>query len=348
MSPSARGSPLAIVTLADAHFSHLLKSPSDLQESSTIQRRHRLRRRLGSDTSKSRNGSTLIVRRLGILTRDFKVLHELVRRLNARGTTYRVLDHKENIPADVGAILVSWRDFPAFQTPGQRTIDGKPAELGLPTRLPIVSVRLDDSGEEDYDRAISEGLRRLSGTERYERLVVGIDPGERPGLAFLGDGSVVHTAQLPDEPAVLDHLKHYLPSFPAGEVIVRIGHGARLSRNRLLNDLLGLAMEDVRLEVVDETATNPIMARRPTAHLSRDIQAAIGIAMQRGHIVERRVLLDVRPGEIADIQRRSRIASEGKITVDRKLATRVAKGEITLMEAIEHQRGRGRSGKAAT
>lgn len=282
------------------------------------------------------------MRRLGILTRDFRVLHELVKRLNARGATYRVLDHGEPIPADVGVIIASWRDFPAKPGHGQRRIDGQPAELDLPSDLPVVSVRLDDAGDEDYERAISEGLRRLAGTERYERLVVGIDPGERPGMAFLGDGMVVHTAHLEDVPAVLDHLKRYLPSFPATKVIVRIGHGARLSRNRLLNDLLELAMEDVRLEVVDETATNPIMARRPTFHLSRDIQAAIGIAMQRGRTVERRVLLDVRPGEISEIQRRSRIASDGEITVDRRLATRVARGEITLVEAIEKQRGRTR------
>ncbi len=280
---------------------------------------------------------------MGILTRDFRVLHELVRRLNARGATYRVLNYGEPVPPDVGVVLISWRDFPPGGDRGQRRIDGRPAELGLPKEIPVVSVRLDDKGEEDYERAISEGLRRLAGTERYERLVVGIDPGDRPGLAILGDGSVVHTAQLPDVPAVLRHLKNYLPSFPASKVVVRVGHGARLFRNRLINDLLGLAMEDVRLEVVDETATNPIMARRPTSHLSRDIQAAIGIAMQQGHPVERRVILDVRPGEVAEIQRRSRIASDGEITVDRRLATRVARGELTLVEAIEKQRGRGRN-----
>jgi hypothetical protein len=307
----------------------------------------------GTDTDLRPRGGPCNVLRLGVLTRDFRVLHELVRRLNARGTTYRVLDFGEPVPPDVGVILTSWRDFTPQASRAQRRIDGSPVRAELPDEVPVIHLRLDESGEEDYDRAISEGLRALTGLGSYRRLVVGIDPGERPGLAFLGDGQVVHTAHLPDVPGVIAHLRRYLPAFPADEVVVRVGHGARLMRNRLINDLLGLSSEEVRVEVVDETATNPQMTRRPSSHLTRDIQAAIGIAMHKGRTVERKMLLDVRPGEVADIQRRSRIESGGAITVDRSLAVRVARGELTMSEALGLQRRRApsddeaRSGRAA-
>lgn len=284
------------------------------------------------------------VKRLGILTRDFRVLHELVRRLNSRGITYRVLDYGENVPPDVGAILTSWRDFTPRKGGVQRTIHGHDVDdVGPATGdTPIVSVRLAEDGAEDYERAIGEAMKALSGVERYERLVVGIDPGDHPGIAFLGDDVVVHTAHCQDTGEVIDHLKNFLPAFPAGEVVLRVGHGARLHRNRLLNDVLDLQLEGVRVEVVDETATNPVMTRRPSMHLTRDIQAAIGIGLQPGRAIERKVVLDVRRGEVADIQRKSRIASDGELTVDRALALRVARGELSMEDAIAAQRQRVR------
>lgn len=280
------------------------------------------------------------VKRLGILTHDFRVLHELVRRLNSRGITYRVLDFDEPVPPDVGAILTSWRDFVSRgRRQVQRRIDGGRFEDGgIPEDVPLVSVRLDEAGEEDYERAMTDALKALSGVESYHRLVVGIDPGDHPGLAFIGDGVVVHTSHLPAPEGVIEHLRNFLPAFPADEVVIRVGHGARLHRNRLLNDVLDLQWEDVRVELVNETASNPVMTRRPSMHLTRDIQAAIGIGLQEGRPVDRKVRLDVRPGELADIQRKSRIASDGEITVNRQLALGVARGEITMQEAIVRQR----------
>ncbi|MBW3581800.1 MAG: hypothetical protein KY455_01760 [Euryarchaeota archaeon] len=279
------------------------------------------------------------MKRLGLLTQDFRVLHELVRRLNSRGVLYRVLDPHDPVPPDVGAILTSWRDFIERKKGVQKRLDGNDApKHGRFDALPVVSVRLDESGEEDYERAITEARRALSGIESYKRLIVGIDPGDHPGVAFLGDGVVVHTANLPDPLHVIDHLKNYLPSFPTDEIVIRVGHGARLFRNRILNDVMDLKIEDVRVELVDETGTNPQMIRRPSLHVTRDIQAAIGIGMTPGKPVDRKMRLDVLPGEIAEIQRKSRIQSDGEITVNRILAGRVARGDITMGEAIQEQR----------
>ncbi len=281
------------------------------------------------------------MKRLGVLTRDFRVLHELVRRLNSRGILYRVLDDRDPIPADVGAVLTSWKDFLQREDPRleQRDLHGRRASaIFVPKDLAVVSVRLDDEGEEDYSRAIEQALRALSGVETYRRLIVGIDPGDHPGIAFLGDGLVVHTGHVSSPDEVIGHLRSFLSSFPTKECVIRVGHGARLHRNRILNDLVDLQVEDVRIEVADETGTTPTMNRKPSSHVTRDIQAAIGIALTRGRPVERKVRLDVRPGEVAEIQRNSRIQSEGELTVSRALAVEVAKGVLTLEQAIQRQR----------
>lgn len=283
------------------------------------------------------------MKRLGILTRDFRVLHELVRRLNSREVTYRVLNFGEPVPPDVAVIVSSWRDFVSKPGRGvQQTIHGKVSARAytVPEDMPVVSVRLDDEGNEDYARALGEVERVLSGVEVYGRLIVGIDPGDHPGIAFLGDGVVVHTAHCQDTSEVLDHLRNFLPAFPAEEVLLRVGHGARLHRNRLLNDVLDLKFEGVQIEVVDETSSNPVMTRRPSMHLTRDIQAAIGIALQAGRPVDHKLSMQVRKGEVADIQRKSRLASDGALTVDRGLAEQIARGELTMDEAIRVQRQR--------
>lgn len=282
-----------------------------------------------------------LVKRLGILTRDFRVLHELVRRLNSRGVIYRVLDIGDPVPPDVGAIVTSWRDFVQRQDRQghQRTLDGDKAQtLTVPRDVPVVAVALGSDEHEDYDRAISEAMKALSGIEEYKELVIGIDPGDHPGIAFIGDGVVVHTGHVPEAGGVLPHIKQFLGAFPADRVVIRVGHGARLHRNRILNDVMDLAMEDIEVEVADETGTNPTMIRRPSMHVTRDIQAAIGIGLTPGRKIRRKVRLDVLPGEVAEIQRKSRIRSEGELTVNRDLAGQVARGELTMDQAIQRQR----------
>jgi hypothetical protein len=40
-------------------------------------------------------------------------------------------------------------------------------------------------------------------------------------------------------------------------------------------------------------------------------------------------------GELRELQRRSRIKSQGRVTISSEMARRVALGELTLIEAIE-------------
>ena len=44
------------------------------------------------------------------------------------------------------------------------------------------------------------------------------------------------------------------------------------------------------------------------------------------------------PGEVREIQRRSRVMSDGDVTISKDLASRVARGELTIDEAIRRQK----------
>ncbi|MCI4361343.1 MAG: hypothetical protein L3J91_06520, partial [Thermoplasmata archaeon] len=159
-----------------------------------------------------------------------------------------------------------------------------------------------------------------------EDLVVGIDPGPRPGYAILEGPRVIGQGivESPEEVARLG--SHLRRRFPTRAIRFRVGSGDRLSRDRIVNALLPLRRP---IEVVDEHRTTPRGQRRP-----RDAIAARAIASSSGRRVHGRALLTITPGEVANLQRLSREGSGGQFTIPRQLAEGVLRGELTLTEAL--------------
>jgi len=60
--------------------------------------------------------------------------------------------------------------------------------------------------------------------------------------------------------------------------------------------------------------------------------------MAKGQRVEEAPEVEPTAGELRDIQRLSRIESEGSVTISSELASAVAKGDLTLREAVLSQR----------
>src|SRR3972149_3957333 len=93
-----------------------------------------------------------------------------------------------------------------------------------------------------------------------------------PGVAVVGDGHVLD-ARVADSPeAVAQIVERALRTFPSSRQRIRVGHGDRTNRNRILN---GLAREGFPAEIVDEAGTT-----HPTER--PDIDAAIRIAFVAG------------------------------------------------------------------
>ncbi len=116
------------------------------------------------------------------------------------------------------------------------------------------------------------------------------------------------------------------------DALVRVGDGARLHGARLVNEL-----EDVAVELVDESGTTPSLGTGATGKGLADVLAAVNIARREGEPVETR---DVEPtaGEIQRVKNRSRELSDGDRTLDTDLARRVALGELDLSEALTRHR----------
>lgn len=250
---------------------------------------------------------------LGLLTEDFRLYHDVVAALKAREIPFRSLIRGEPVPRDVGAVLTS------------------PAEAaGIPFS-DVVAV-------ENVEDAIARSLQILRGRHRWREFVIGVDPGAEPGVAFVGDGEVVDTRAAGSPEGVADIVRSALLGFPAERVRLRVGHGDPTNRNRIINALAPLGLP---VEIVNEKGTTP---RVPSP--TPDADAAIEIARGRGVRAARFYVIEPTEGEVREIQRQSRLRSGGEMTISQGLARRVAKGDLTIVEAIDHHRHERRNESA--
>ncbi len=167
----------------------------------------------------------------------------------------------------------------------------------------------------------------LYGKKRFEKLVVGIDPGPKPGIAVIGDGVVVEEIQLSSVSKVRELIDEIYLGYSPKLFMIRIGDGDITNRNRIINSLV----EDYIVEIVNEKNTSEAIT-------NKDVESAKVIAFTRGKRVREKLNIVVKEGYLKDIQRKSRIESDGKITISRALAKKVALGELSLKEAIDKAR----------
>jgi len=244
---------------------------------------------------------------IGILTEDFRMYHDLISALKEMDIPFHSLSFSEDIPPSIGVIITSRAELPKVEF--DRVVT---ADIGI-------------------QFAIHMARKLLSGKEACGEIVIGIDPGRRPGVAVIGDGTVLHTAMARDPEDVLNIVEIAILMYPAERVRVRIGHGSVTERNRIINVLAPLRLDT---EIVDEKSTTNKLSR------TADVDAAIEIAFSPGYIADRKYAVIPTDGELRDIQRRSRLQSGQNVTISRGLAEGVAKGRLTMDEALELQRRR--------
>lgn len=186
----------------------------------------------------------------------------------------------------------------------------------------------------DPEMTVNEAIRLLRNGALSECAIIGIDPGDEPGIAVVSNGIVeaVYRVPLGQAFGVIERIKQTY-----SDILVRIGHGARQVSTHLANTLVA---QGIAVELVDESGTSPYLGKGTGGTAISDIVAAINIAHTQGTRVGHQEVLPSK-GEIRWIQERSRELSEGRTTISRQLAQRVAKGEITINEALnEHKRAK--------
>ena len=102
---------------------------------------------------------------LGVYTKDFSLYHDLLKLLKRRKIAYVSLSSLNNIPSRIGVILTSHNELHDIKS------------------KKVIAADVYDS----VDHAIDLALQMLIGKELYSKVFIGIDPGDQPGIAVVGD-----------------------------------------------------------------------------------------------------------------------------------------------------------------
>jgi hypothetical protein len=164
-----------------------------------------------------------------------------------------------------------------------------------------------------------------NGLSEIENISIGIDPGPRPGLAWLADGVLMGVAQLEGIDFVVEHINSITTAAEFKNMTLRIGDGAPLLRDRIINKCLE---NQWNIEEVNEAKTSRGLLRHNHS------TSAVRIALLRGKRVWQQRVLKPTAGQIRYIQNQSRTDSSGAKTISKELAAKVGTGELTMPQAL--------------
>ena len=215
-----------------------------------------------------------------------------------------------NIPRRIGVVLTSHNELHDLKT-----------QKGLAADV-----------YDSIDHAVDIALQILIGKELYSKVYIGIDPGEKPGIAVVGDDLLLQKTHVKSPEEVVEIVKRFLREYPAIECLIRVGHGSIITRNRIINTLIPL---ELPIEIVDESKTT---SSQQTKRSDRDSEAAASIALLKGGKVQKRQPLKPTRGDIRRVQEQSRYITEGILSISEKTALDVLRGDISLKEAIENEK----------
>ncbi|MCL4314287.1 MAG: hypothetical protein M1454_00965 [Candidatus Thermoplasmatota archaeon] len=186
--------------------------------------------------------------RIGIFTGDFRFYHEVIAIAKEWGLPFLSIDPMETIPTDVPVIVSTSDDYKI--DPSQIFID-------------------------DPYRALRTALPRLIDQISFKRIVIGIDPGPKPGIAIVCDDILTEALEIPELKLLEAYLVKVLSDYPYGSYSIRLGNGDKPNRLRI-SDML--KRNGLYFSVVDESNTT-IFRHRPQNNAIA--AAVIGLARHR-------------------------------------------------------------------
>lgn len=204
---------------------------------------------------------------IAIATTSGKAYYRIVTELKMRGVPFLSLKPTETVPLHVKAVITTKPERKKTRFPRVLTYD-----------------------EKDDPRAVVEkALQIIRGKEKYNQLVVGVDPGKRFGVAVVGDETVLKLMSASDAEDAANEVLEILDEVRADRKTVKIGDGARTYQSKLIKLLDATLPPDVTLESVREEGTTksikkPLRRRKGP----RDVMSAVKISMRSGRAIERR------------------------------------------------------------
>ncbi|MEM3578718.1 MAG: hypothetical protein QXL54_00635 [Candidatus Bathyarchaeia archaeon] len=139
--------------------------------------------------------------------------------------------------------------------------------------------------DEDLQAIVNQALQQIEGKNSYEKIEIGVDPGEVFGLAVLADGKVIKTGNCFSIKETIDEIGNIVENMKdlkASTITVKIGDGISEYKEELLRALDRLLPTNVELESVSEVGTDRYISEAKHRRGIRDIVSAIKIARRNG------------------------------------------------------------------
>ncbi|MEM3695188.1 MAG: hypothetical protein QXJ11_04440 [Candidatus Bathyarchaeia archaeon] len=210
---------------------------------------------------------------IAVATTSGKAYYLIVNELKRRNLPFLSLIPNEDIPVEVKIVLTTEKERPLIKHENVLTYK-------------------EGTEPEEF---VNEALRFIHGKEEYERLVIGVDPGEIFGLAVLADGKVVETENCVSVEETVEKIMKFLKSFEkisVASISVKVGDGVPVYKEKLLELLDDALPLNVTLESVSEVGTDRYLSRTKHRRGLRDIISAIRIAGRNGQKFPRRKARD--------------------------------------------------------
>ena len=209
--------------------------------------------------------------KVAVATVSGKAYFLIVNKLKERNLPFISLVPGETVPTEVKAVITTEKEK---------------------HRVNHEKILVYDS-ETEPDALANEVMKILQGKEVYEKIVIGVDPGEVFGLAVIADGKVNETANCFSIQEILTKISSIVKNvaFSSTAVTIKIGSGVPTYKE-LIETLDAALPPEVALEVVSEAGTNRALNHNKHRRGLRDIASAIRIAGRAGHIYPRRKTLE--------------------------------------------------------
>ncbi|MEM2666458.1 MAG: hypothetical protein QXS01_01435 [Candidatus Bathyarchaeia archaeon] len=139
--------------------------------------------------------------------------------------------------------------------------------------------------DQDPQALVNQAIQQLEGKTSYEKIVIGVDPGEVLGVAVLADGKVIKTGNCFSIKETVNQIENIIGSlkdFKASTITVRVGNGVPEYKEKLLKALDKRLPPNVELESVSEAGTDRYISEAKHRRGIRDIVSAIKIARRNG------------------------------------------------------------------
>jgi len=203
--------------------------------------------------------------KIAVATVSGKAYYYLVNELKRKNLSFLSIKPTDSIPFDIKVVITTQKE--------QHEITH-----------PKVVVYKDDS---DPAEIVAEASRAVRGKESFEKIVVGVDPGKTFGIAVLGDGAIVETANGSSAKESFRIIKDILTKTPAKACVIRIGDSAHTYAQDLLQLLNEGLPRNVGIEMVSEMGTTRLSTELPNRKGAKDVFSAIKIAGRFGRLVKR-------------------------------------------------------------